>query len=174
MPKPHLPRSAVTWAVCVIVAAAGTVWAGHAAWAAFKSRNTPSCSWPLRIHGKPTAAQAGLVRCYLGALAKRNTAELLAIADDHPQVRITKADLRHSADARAGLATATFTPNPSDPFNGVVSIGYADGAHDRLGIQNMISFGGPSAWRMTIGTDVNPSSAGPAPAASAPAPATSP
>jgi hypothetical protein len=43
-----------------------------------------------------------------------------------------------------------------------VIITYADGATDRLGVQNMIEMGGPSVWRMTIGTDVNPG--GPAPA----------
>jgi hypothetical protein len=173
MPKPHL-RSAVTWAVCVIVAGAGAIWAGHAAWAAFKSRSTPSCSWPLRVHGKPTAAQAGLVRCYLRALAERDTAGLLAVAENIPPVRITHADLVHSADARSGLATATFLPATVDSAYVPLIISYADGARDRLGIQNMIAMGGPSTWRMTIGTDVNPGPPGPSPAESAPAPATSP
>jgi hypothetical protein len=72
---------------------AGWVWAGHAAWAAFKSRGTPSCSWPLRIRGKPTGAQAGLVRCYLRALADRDTTGLMAVAQSNPPVRITHAHL---------------------------------------------------------------------------------
>ena len=174
MPKPRLPRSAVTWAVCAIVAGAGALWAGHAAWAAFKSRSTPSCSWPLRIRGKPTAAQAGLVRCYLGALAKRDTGGLLAVAANNPPVRVTQADLTHSTDARSGLATATFLPATVDSAYVPLIITYADGARDRLGIQNMIAMGGPPAWRITIGTDVNPGPSGPAPAASAPAPAAPP
>jgi hypothetical protein len=164
-------RAAVTMAVLAVVAAFGAVWLGHTAWAAFKNRSTPSCSWPLRIRGKPTAAQAapaGLVRCYLRALAGHDTGGLLAVADNMPRVRITPADFAHSADARSGLATATFIPNPSDPTNALLTIAYADGARDRLGLQNLIAMGGPSIWRMTIGTDVNPGPPGPAPATAGP------
>jgi len=153
-------------ATFVVLVAAGAVWAGHAAWAAFTGQSTPSCSWPLHVRGKPAPKQVGLMRCYLKALAHRDKAGLLAVADNHPPVRITKADLRHSADARSGLATVAFTPNPSDPYNGVVSIAYADGAHDRLGIQNMIAFGGPSVWRLVIGTPISTSPIGPRPASS--------
>lgn len=162
MPKLRLHRHAVIWAACVLVAGAGVVWAGHRAWAAFEdSHATPSCSWPLRIQGKPTPAQAGLVRCYVAALAHRDTAALLAVAV--PSVRITQADLRYSADARSGLATATFLPADVDPTWVPVIITYADGARDQLGLQNMIAMGGPSVWRMGIGTAVN--SGGPPPAA---------
>src|SRR5215813_8314878 len=111
MPKPRIP--AVMWAVCVL-AGAGVLWAGHSAWAAFENRGTPSCSWPMRTHGKPTREQAGLVRCYLRALAKRDTAGLLAVATSIPPVRITNADLTHSRDAGAGLATVTFLPADTD------------------------------------------------------------
>jgi hypothetical protein len=114
--------------------------------------------------------QAGLVRCYLRALAGRDTAGLAAVADNMPPVRITQADLAHSADARSGLATATFTQNPSDPENAFVVIRYADGAHDEVGIQNLLAMGGPSVWRMTIGTDASPCHNCPAPAISGPAP----
>jgi hypothetical protein len=170
MPERRLRRPAVTMAVWTVVAVFGAVWAGHTAWAALESRDTPSCSWPLRVRGKPAAAQAGLVRCYLRALAGRDAAGLAAVADNMPPVRITPADLAHSADARSGLATATFTPNPSDPTNTPLTITYADGARDRLGVENLIAMGGPSTWRMTIGTDVNQES-GPAPATAAPPPA---
>ncbi len=164
MPKLRFRRSAVAWASCVIVAGAGAVWAGHGAWAAFVDHGTPSCSWPLRIRGKPTAAQAGLVRCYLRALAERDTGELLAVAANIPPVRITRADLAHSADARAGQATATFLPDTVDVDFVPLVITYADGARDRLGIQNMIAMGGPDAWRMPIGTDAQPEPPGPPPA----------
>lgn len=165
MPKLRLHRRAVTWAACVTVAGTGAVWAGHRAWAAFEdSHSTPSCSWPLRIRGTPTAAQAGLVRCYLRALAHRDTAALLAVAANIPPVRITRADLAHSADARSGRATATFLPATVDTAWLLVIITYADGATDRLGAQNMIAMGGPSVWRMPIGTDVNPGPSGPPPA----------
>ena len=160
-------RPVVTMAVLAAVAVVGTVWLGHTAWAAFKSRSTPSCSWPLRIRGTPTAAQAGLVRCYLRALAERDTGGLAAVAGNMPPVRITQADLAHSADARSGLATATFLPADVDVAYVPLIIRYADGASDRLGLENLIAMGGPSVWRMTIGTDVSPPS-GPAPATAAP------
>lgn len=156
-------------AVWAVVAVFGTVWLGHTAWAAFKSRSAPSCSWPLRIRGKPDAAQAGLVRCYLRALAGHDTGGLLAVADYMPPVRITPADFAHSADARSGLATATFLPADVDVAYMPLIIRYADGARDRLGLENLIAMGGPSVWRMTIGTDVNAGS-GPAPATAAPPP----
>jgi hypothetical protein len=165
MPKLRLHRQAVTWAACVFVAGTGAVWAGHHAWAAFDgSHSTPSCSWSLRIQGKPAPAQAGLVRCYVRALAHRDTAALLAVAANVPAVRITGADLAHSADARSGRATVTFLPALVDTDWIPVIITYADGATDRLGVQNMIEMGGPSVWRMSIGTDVNPSASGPPPA----------
>lgn len=168
MAERRLRRPAVAMAVWAAVALFGIVWVGHTAWAAFKSRSTPSCSWPLRIRGQPAAAQAGLVRCYLRALAGHDTGGLAAVADNMPPVRITRADLAHSADARSGLATAAFTPNPSDPTNVLLTITYADGARDRLGIENLIAMGGPSAWRMTIGTVVSQGSPGPPPATAAP------
>lgn len=165
MPKLRPHRRAVLWGACVIVAATGAVWTGHRAWAAFESsHSTPLCSWPLRIRGKPTLAQAGLVRCYLLALAHRDTAGLLAVAPTIPPVRITGADLEHSADARSGRATVTFLPALVDTDWVPVIITYADGATDRLGVQNMIEMGGPSVWRMSIGTDVNPGPSGPPPA----------
>jgi len=161
-------------AVVAAVAVFGAVWLGHAAWAAYKSRTTPSCSWPLRILGKPSAAQAGLVRCYLRALAGHDTGGLGAVADYTPPVRITRADLAHSADARSGLATATFLPADVDIAYMPLIIRYADGATDRLGIENMIAMGGPNTWRMTIGTDVSHGPPGPAPATAAPPPAPNP
>ena len=88
------------------------------------------------------------------------------MAADIPPVRITKADLTHTADARAGLATATYTQNPNDPTSAFVEIAYADGARDDLGLINMNAMGGPSGWRMAIGTEINPTS-GPPPAAPA-------
>jgi len=168
MPELRLHRRAVIWAACVIVAGTGAVWAGRSAWAAFENRSTPSCSWSLRIQGKPTPAQAGLVRCYLRALTGRDTAGLQAVAANIPPVRITKADLAHSADARSGRATATFLPATVDTCWVPVIITYADGATDRLGVENMIEMGGPSVWRMSIGTDVNQGPPGPSPATMSP------
>ena len=90
------------------------------------------------------------------------------MAANIPPVRITHADLAHAADARAGLATAAFTPNPSDPTFTLLTITYADGARARLGIQNMIAMGGPSVWRLVIGADAHPGPPGPSPAEMSP------
>ena len=145
------------------MAGAGLAWGGHAAWEAIQTRGTPACSWPLQVRGTASPAQAGLVRCYLRALASRDTAGLMAVAADIPPVRITSADLTYSADARAGLATAAFTPNPNDTTSAFVTITYADGVQEGASMMNMIAMGGPSGWRMNIGAVINPAS-GPPPA----------
>ena len=59
---------------------------------------------------------------------------------------------------------ATFTPSPSDSSSALLTITYADGARAQLGIQNMIAMGGPSVWRLVIGTDAHPGPPGPSPA----------
>jgi hypothetical protein len=152
-------------AAVIVAAGAGLVWGGHQAWAALAGQGTPSCTWRLQVRGKATAEQARLVRCYLRALAHRDAAGLLAVADDIPPVRVTSADLAHSADARTGLATATFTPSPVDSDYALLTVVYADGARDTLGLQNMRAMGGPSTWRMAIGTETSPGPKGPPTAA---------
>ena len=145
------------------MAGAGLAWGGHAAWEAIQTWGTPTCSWPLQVRGTASPAQAGLVRCYLRALASRDTTGLMAVAADIPPVRITSADLTYSADARAGLAAAAFTPNPNDTTSAFVTITYADGVQEGASMMNMIAMGGPSGWRMNIGAVINPGS-GPPPA----------
>ena len=61
---------------------------------------------------------------------------------------------------QAGLATATFTPSPVDDTVYGVTITYADGVTENASMMNMIAMGGPSGWRMNIGTEIGP--AGPA------------
>jgi hypothetical protein len=158
MPEPGPRRSAVTTtiiAACISLAGAGAVWAAA-------ENHATSCSWPLRVRGRATAEQARLVRCYLRGLAGHDAAQLMAVAADIPAVRITKADLAYSAGARSGLATATFTPSPVDDTYVLLTITYANGVRENTGILNMVAMGGPSYWRMTIGTAVKPP-AGPAP-----------
>jgi hypothetical protein len=138
----------------ILTAGAGLAWAGHAAWAAIQTWGTPTCSCPLQVRGTASPAQAGLVRCYLRALAGRDTAGLMTAAADIPPVRITSADLRYSADARAGLATAAVTPSPEDITFAFVIITYADGVQQNASMMNMIAMGGPSGWRMNIGTEI--------------------
>src|SRR5260370_24083405 len=113
--KPQFHRKTAVWAVGIIVGGTGLAWAGHTAWVAYETWGTPTCSWPVQVRGTANLAQTGLIRCYLRALAHRDTAGLMAVAADIPPVRITKADLKYSADARAGLATATFDGGPVDP-----------------------------------------------------------
>jgi hypothetical protein len=153
----------VAWSAGIVLAVAGLSWAGDAAWGAIQTWGTPTCSWPLRVQGAPNAAQDGLARCYVRDLAQGDTAGLQATAQYIPAVRITRADLRYAADARAGLATATITPSPVDPTFATVSITFATGAHEETGMENMIALGGPKGWRLCIGTEVVPDS-GPPPA----------
>jgi len=96
---PRLRRNPAAWAAVILMAGTGLAWAGPAAWEAIQT-------W--------------------GTLAGRDAAGLMAVAADIPPVRITSADLAYSADARAGLATAAFTPNPVDPTSAFVTITYAD------------------------------------------------
>jgi len=162
---PRFRRSPAAWAAVLAMVGAGLAWAGPAAWEAIQTWGTPTCSWPLQVRGTATPAQAGLVRCYLRALASRDTAGLMAVAADIPLVRITSTDLTYAADARAGLATATFTPSPIDTSSAFVTITYADGVQENATMMNMIAMGGPSGWRMNIGTDLSAGSSGPPSAA---------
>lgn len=151
---------AMALAAAILAAGSGIIW-GVESW---NAAGYPSCSWPLRDRGHTSPHQAGLVRCYLQALARHNAAAMMAVAGNDPPVRLTAADFTHAADARAGLATATFTPNPSDTTSALVTITFADGAHTGLVLINMIAMGGPPVWRLQIGTAANPGPSGPAPA----------
>ena len=160
-------RHPVAWSAVIVLAVAGLSWGGDAAWGAIQTWGTPTCSWPMRVQGDPNAAQAGLARCYVRDLAQGDTAGLQATAQYIPAVRITRADLKYAADARDGLATATITQNPEDPEDAGISITFADGAHEELGMQNMVAMGGPNGWRMCIGTEIDPDP-GPPPAVMSP------
>ena len=145
--------STVVIAVCAI-ALAGAV----ARWAYSKAASvygTPSCSWPFRIHGSVTGGQDGLVRCYLQALAHKDTAAMSAVATSAPATKITSIDFRDSADARAGTATAIFSQNPVDPTAANVVIRFADGAVEDLDLINEMSMGGHDVWRIAIGSAWN-------------------
>ncbi|MGD0683938.1 MAG: hypothetical protein ABSA03_02370 [Streptosporangiaceae bacterium] len=153
--------------VCLLVAGA---WA----WGNTESRSAPelSCSWPLRVRGEPAAGQAGAVRCYLRALAQRDMTGLYATAySDYGDgsVRLTTAALRHSADARAGLATATFTASPIDTGLAEVAIDYADGARDDLALQ-IADPRSANSWRFNIGNLVRTEPARTPPTAATPSP----
>jgi hypothetical protein len=69
----------------------------------------------------------------------------------HNPPHITGADFRYTPDARAGVASATFTPSPVDTTFVILTIKFADGVVDQAGILNMIAMGGPSTWRIAVG-----------------------
>jgi hypothetical protein len=75
---------------------------------------TPSCSWPVKVRGPATAAQAGLIRCYVRAVTRHDLRGLQELVVPDPPMRVTGADLAHSADARAGAVTALVTADLVD------------------------------------------------------------
>ena len=120
----------------------------------------PACSWPLRVTGPATAAQSGLIRCYLRAVAGHNLAALQGLVN--PTYRATKAQLAQTADARAGRASATITPSSDDTGIATVRIAYADGAVCQFGIE-IVNPDSAGSWRIDIGPPA-PGPVGPAPA----------
>src|SRR5262249_15316403 len=131
----------VAVAVCVLLAlgVAGR-WA-YAEWEA--AHGTPSCSWALRIHGTATSGPGSLVRCYIQALVTRDPALMKAIAEKTSGSEVTSAAFKYAKDARAGVASATITPNPSDTTDANLEIRFADGVVQSTGLTNEIAFGGP-------------------------------
>jgi hypothetical protein len=85
----------------------------------------PSCSWPLRVSGTASPEQARLMRCYLRALARHSTHEMLAVAYRvYPGgAHISRATFIHATDARSGIATIRLEPEDS------VSSAYFPGGH---------------------------------------------
>jgi hypothetical protein len=84
-------------------------------------------------------------------LADHDSGGLLRVADaSSGPVRITSKDFRHSADARSGVATATFTPGEQDNAY-LVTIEFADHAREDLamGPANPASI---HSWRLGVGT----------------------
>jgi hypothetical protein len=123
----------------------------------------PWCSWPLRVRGHATSEQAGLIRRYLRALARRDASGLLALADTTAgPARITAADFRHAADARAGTASATFTLLENDEIY-AAKIVFANHATQAIGMPPEATTGASTPWRLEIGT-VKQRTGGPEPA----------
>lgn len=90
-------------AVLAGAALAGT--GGYLAWVQVTTgglpTSVPSCSWALRVRGAATSEQAGLIRCYLRALASHDAAGLQAVAYG------TSSDFRHAGDARFQRAASS-------------------------------------------------------------------
>ncbi len=164
-PRHRVRPTTIVASVLAVVLALG----GFLLWRESRSgppTGTPSCSWPLTIRGTADAAQSGLVRCYVRAVSRRDLGALQGLALPDPPVRVTAAQLVHAADARVGVATATFTPNPNDSAEATVEITYGDGARDVLSMR----YANPAAesWRLVIGAQLVSPSGGPPPASGTP------
>lgn len=146
-------RKRTSWAVIGCGAAVTLAAGAYMAASALSNGPTsvPSCSWPLRVRGPANTEQAGLVRCYLRALARRDTSGMLAVADTDVPVRITRADFTHADDARSGIATAIFRRDAIDGAYVDVILVFADGAHASvpMDLANPASW---HSWRMLVGS----------------------
>jgi hypothetical protein len=130
-------------------------------WFQFAGVSTPSCSWPMRVRGQASGEQAGLLRCYLRALAQHDSVGLIIVAGDYAApVRITPRDFAHSADARAGTATATFTRNQFDDTY-TVQITFAD--QNRETVLMALTDPAGHSWHLAIGTTARHQPPGPPP-----------
>lgn len=118
-----------------------------------------SCTWPARITGA-TPAQAGVIRCYLRALAYGSTAEMREVVPASGmggEATATAKAFRYARDARRGVATVTVRQNPVDSSSAFATIRFADGRRTMqpLQIANSMS---TDAWRFwTVnGAEPNP------------------
>lgn len=112
--------------------------------------SVPSCSWSLGVRSSSGRA-AGLVRCYLRALASRDVGGLHQVANgSNGPVQITEASFAHTADARSGLATATFSCDPIASDVCEVAIAFADGAREDIDI-DLANPNSGNSWRLDIG-----------------------
>ena len=110
--------------------------------------SAPSCSWSARIENANTD-QAGLIRCYLRALAQHSDSGLHAVVpsrDNEGPTGFSTADFAHSRDAAAGAATVTVKANDEDTADASVTISYADGAQDSLEI-HLANPASAHSWR---------------------------
>lgn len=157
-----LPKAAVVVGVAVLALG------GYESYKVMKAAtydgptSVPACSWPLRVHGSATGEQAGLIRCYIRALATRDRTGLQAVADNDPPVRITSAQFAHAADARTGVATATFVPDQTDGAYVTVTIAFADGAGESVPMV-LANPASAHSWRLQIGTIAHPDPDAPPP-----------
>ncbi len=120
----------------------------------FTPTSVPSCSWPVRITGKLSREQAGLVRCYLRALARHSYPAMNDVAyRTYPGgIKITPADFTHAADARSGVATARpVSDNLVDPAAFPVIITFADGVRESVWMSLANPASGHS-WRLEVAT----------------------
>lgn len=163
-------RWLVTAAVTGLVLLLG-LWLGPATWRKVRDLSEgpdapgPSCSWPADIRqGNPD--QAGLIRCYLRAVAHHSESELRAVVpsrDNGGPTGFSTADFTHTHDVNSGTPLATVVANDSDSADATVVIRYADQARDQLEI-HLANPSSKDSWRFwNLGT--HPGDANPPPAA---------
>jgi len=113
----------------------------------------PSCSWPLRVVGKASPEQSGLVGCYLRARADRSRPGMLSVAYRvYPGgVHISPAAFARTADARSGVATIRLSPGIDDPYYFPVMITFADGAREQV-FMALANPASEHSWRLVVAT----------------------
>lgn len=165
--RPRRRMRFIPISAAAILLAGGMAWFGAWKWhEGGLPTSTPSCSWPLQVRGTASAAQVGLIRCYVRAVARHDLSGLQNLVLPDPPMRVTDTQLVHAADARAGIAVASFTQNPISSADASVRITYHDGASEVLPMQ----FANPQAvsWRLVIGDDAgHPARNAPSPAKAA-------
>ncbi len=125
-------RAVAAAAVVVVILLAGFGWRTVRDAAAGPDASSLSCSWPARIE-HANSDQAGLIRCYLRAVAQHSAGELRSVvraADDDGPTGFPASDFAHAADAHSGTATVIVAGNESDSADAEVSIRYADGVRE--------------------------------------------
>ncbi|TJZ97044.1 hypothetical protein [Actinacidiphila oryziradicis] len=166
------PRRTRRWLVKAVVTALVVLlalWLGPATWRKVQDVSegpdaaAPSCSWPVDIQ-KGNSDQAGLIRCYLRAVAQHSVSELRAVVpspDNSGPIGFSTADFTHTHDVNSGTTTATVVGNESDSADATVVIRYADRARDQLEI-HLANPSSAHSWRFwNLGT--HPSDANPPP-----------
>lgn len=114
--------------------------------------SVPRCSWPMRVQGRASADQIGLMRCYVKAMAQRNLLALIPLVDHDGSPTLTSSRvLKRWKDARTGTPTALFKTSADDPASTFVTVRYADGA--RVGLEMDIANPmSAHSWRLELGT----------------------
>jgi hypothetical protein len=149
----HRGRLTAVAVAVVVLGLAAAAFARSIAWRE-PDKSAVSCSWPAQIQGADSA-QAGLIRCYLQAIADRSTTELQSVVPtpgNGGPIGFGSAEFAHAADARSGTATVTVTGDSVDDADATVAIRYADQAHDNLEI-HIADPASARSWRFwNIGT----------------------
>ena len=149
-------RAAAGTAVLVVIVALLAVVVGrkvlHAA--AGPDASAPSCSWSAHID-YANSDQAGLIRCYLSALAHHSSSEMRSVVPatgNNGPTGFSASDFVHGADARSGSATVTVAGSDVDSADASLSIRFADRAREEHEI-HLADPGSSRSWRFVdVGT----------------------